>query len=84
MDDIKNMTEREIREIINACNDELNARKRARIAKTAQKALDALEELVKVAPNCYMDMNDDANWTEAPVLFRDLVERWEAQNFYFD
>ena len=84
MNDIKNMSEEEIQEIFKTLNDELIRRQRARRTNTAQKALDALRELVKVAPNCYMDMTTDDDWDEAPVFFNDLVEQWETQNFHFD
>lgn len=84
MNEIKNMNEKEIQEVINACNDELDRRKRIHISDTAHKALIALEELVKIAPDCYVDMNNDLDWNEDPVFLSAFVEQWKHQNFYFN
>lgn len=80
---IKNMSEKEIQEVINACTDELTRRKHAQREKAANKALAALEELVKVAPGCYVDRSDEFDAMAAPVFLDALVDQWKHQNFSF-
>lgn len=80
MIDTKNMSEKDLQKVINVCTDELIRRKYTQRYEAAKKALFALEELVKVAPSCYVDMGED----EAPVFLDALIERWKYQNFSFD
>ena len=84
MMDIKNMNDAEIQEILKTLNDELVRRQRARRANVANKALDALEELIKIAPYCYVDMMDDPDANEDSTFLKPLVNQWKAQNFHFD
>jgi negative regulator of replication initiation len=84
MIDIKNMNEKEIHEIINACNDELTRREYTQRSEAANKALTALEELVKMAPDCYVDMENDRDLNGDLIFLGTLVEQWKRQNFSFN
>lgn len=84
MIDIKNMSDEEIQEISKALNGELVRRQRALRANAANKALDALEELIKIAPYCYVDMMDDSDANEDSVYLKPLVSQWKTQNFHFN
>jgi predicted TPR repeat methyltransferase len=55
-----------------------------KVIEAANKALTALEELVKVAPDCYVDMSEDPYAEEYPVFLCALVEQWKRQNFSFN
>jgi hypothetical protein len=80
---LKDMSEKEIQGVIAACNEELDKRKRGRRIDAANKALTALEELVKVAPGCYVDISDEFDAMAAPVFLDALVDQWKHQNFSF-
>lgn len=77
MIDTKSMSEREIQETINACRDELDRRKRVHLTATANKALAALEELVKIAPGAMLTWATIQNGLK-PLSF--LTLSWNSGN----